>query len=88
MARRVIESKSISVDTPLYEQAVRWLSENGLDPEEIPMDSEIVVDEETITYDKFPRDENGAYRIDKGRDAMVRETVTVSKKSSPESHGL
>ena len=87
MVRR-IDASTISVDTPHYEQATQWLADNGIDPFEVPMDSEMVVTKDAITYDRFPRNENGAYLIDKGKNAMVRETVTVPKKTSPESHGL
>jgi len=88
MGRRIIEVPTISVDTPHYEQATRWLADNGIDPLEVPMDSEIAVDEATITYVRFPRDENGAYVIAEGKERLVRETATVAKHSSPETYGL
>jgi len=88
MVRR-IDVSSISVDTPRYEQALRWLADNGIDPLEVPMDSKMVVSEDAITYERFPRGENGAYLIDNDdRNALVRGTLTVPLKSSPETHGL
>jgi hypothetical protein len=87
MVRR-IDVSTISVDTPHYDEATRWLTDNGIDPLEVPLDSEMVVTEDAITYDRFPRDESGAYLIDKSGDRLVRESVTVPKKSSPETYGL
>ena len=88
MGRRIIDVADISAETPLYKQVERWLADNGIDPREVPMDSEMVITDDAITFQRYPRDENGAYRIDKGRDALIREAATVPKKSAPESFGL
>lgn len=88
MRRRTIQVSDISVDTPDYGKAVEWLSANGIDPLEVPMDSELVVDAESITYERFPRSENGAYKLLPGEDLLVREATTVPNRQSPETFGL
>lgn len=41
-----------------------WLACNGIDPNDVPIDSTIVVNEHTITLDVYARNEAGAITVD------------------------
>jgi hypothetical protein len=88
MGSRTISVQEISWETPRYEQAKQWLAENDIDPARIPLESELVIADETITYERIVVDANGAAVRDGMRERVLRESVTIPKHSSPETHGL
>lgn len=88
MTSRTIPVPAISWETPLFEQSKKWLADNGIDPLRVPLESEIVIDDETITYESIVLNDKGGAVIIPGEERVLRETVTVPKHSSPETYGL
>lgn len=88
MSTRIIHVPDIAYDTPNYEKSKAWLEDNGIDPNRVLLDSEIVVTDDSITFTGVLRNINGAVVIARDGESVVRETVTLPKVSSPESHGL
>jgi len=88
MGSRTISVPEISWETPVYEQAKAWLDENGIDPNRVPLESEIVISDYTITYERVLVAANGAAVLDHNGERAQRETVTIPKHSSPETFGL
>ncbi|MFE9845808.1 hypothetical protein [Streptomyces goshikiensis] len=60
-----------------------WLRCNGIDPADVPIDSTIVVNENTITLDVFAQADNGAKVFDLLTDGPVTERRTVPCQSQP-----
>ncbi|QLQ37975.1 hypothetical protein [Micromonospora robiginosa] len=52
-----------------------WVTENGLDPKDIPVDAKMTIADDTLTIEKFVRDENGRVVVETNN--VLRETVTV-----------
>jgi hypothetical protein len=88
MGSREINVEDIGWETPLFEQSKAWVTDNGIDPFDIPLESLIVVNDDTITYERFVLDENGKPLLAPDGDHVQRESVTVPKKSDPEAYGL
>jgi hypothetical protein len=88
MGTREINAEDIGWESPLYEQAKKWLADSGIDPERIPLLSKIIVDAANITFDSIVRDENGTPVLDAAGEFILREAVKVPKKSDPESYGI
>lgn len=85
---REIDVQDIGWESPLYEQAKKWLADSGIDPERIPLISKIIVDAANITFDSIVRDANGAAVLDASGQHVLREKITMPKKSDPETYGL
>lgn len=60
-----------------------WLQCNGIDPADVPIDSTIVVNDNTITLDVFTRAENGAKTFDPVTEGPVTERRTYPCQSQP-----
>ncbi|AYN58085.1 hypothetical protein PBI_JUDY_15 [Arthrobacter phage Judy] len=87
MSSRTISVPDIASESPLYEQSKKWLAENGIDENRVPLESVIVVTDESITYERIVLDENGVPVIGNGQ-YIQRESVTIPKLSAPETFGL
>jgi hypothetical protein len=88
MASRTIQVPDIAWETPLFEQSKKWLADNGIDPYRVPLESEIVIDDDTITYESTVLNDKGGAVFTPDGERVLRETVTVPKHSSPETYGL
>ena len=53
-----------------------WVTENGLDPKDIPVDAKMTIEDDTLTIERFVRDDEIG-RVVVQTNTVLRETVTV-----------
>lgn len=68
-----------------------WITANGLDPKDLPVDQTVSVDEVagTLTVTVFPRNPDGSFKLVRGAlGGYVKEARIVPLMSAPEDHFL
>jgi len=83
-------TRRISLNTPVIPdpQRIAWIEANGLNPNTIVADQEVIVEDGKLTFVEFLFNENGGKVLNTDGTGCVKRTRTVDLVSAPEDHGL